>query len=452
MLCIAKIFSQRRRTLLLMLVGVLAVVVAGIWDAQRQSARGLVEIGREHRLLALSLAVQPDEQLEKAVQQLEATGQVAVLLRQPNSGGFLLSNGKQLLSQQLGNAFANQSRSVVIARSLATTIGLEARTAVAGIAPRLSSGPTSADGVVVVESAASERDRAHHAEWRAVLMVLLVSLLIVGFGMAALRRQRRELALRQKLRLHRAQHARDVELSRANRMATVAALASGFAHEIATPLGVIVGRVEQLRATLSSEGQANGNGKSARCLDAIAAQTEHIDRVIRGFLGLSRGDAPTMSSVSAAELARDAVNLVRHRFEHEKVELRVDAHDNDGPHVTCNATLFGQVLVNALINALEASEAGGVVRLDLTSSPESVAFSIVDQGQGIPLSAIAQVTEPFFTTKAKRGGTGLGLAIAKEIVTLHNGKLTLARRADLEGSATRGTRVTVQLPFAEDRQ
>ena len=113
MLCISKIFSQRRRTLLLMLVGVLAVVVAGVWDAQRQSARGLVEIGREHRLLALSLAVQPDEQLKKAVQQLEATGQVAVLLRQPNGGGFLLGNGKQLLSQQLDRAFADRSGSEI---------------------------------------------------------------------------------------------------------------------------------------------------------------------------------------------------------------------------------------------------------------------------------------------------------------------------------------------------
>jgi signal transduction histidine kinase len=314
MLCIVKISSQRRRTLLLMLAGVVAVVVAGVWDAQRQSARGLVEIGREHSLLAMSLAALPDEQLTKAVRQLEATEQVAVLLRKPNGSGFQLSNGNVLLSNQLDGAFASQSRSVVVPRSLAATIGLEARTAVAGIAPRTSTGPSSADGVVVVQSAASERDRARHSEWRAVLMVLLVSLLIVGFGLAALRRQRRELALRQKLRLNRAERARDVELSRANRMATIAALASGFAHEIATPLGVIVGRVEQLRPAVASD------GKATRFLDAIAAQTEHIDRVIRGFLGLTRGDTPTMSSASARELARNAADLVRHRFEHSKIE------------------------------------------------------------------------------------------------------------------------------------
>ena len=333
MLCIAKIISQRRRTLLLMLAGLVAVVVAGVRDAQRQSARGLVELGREHSLLAMSLALLPDEQLEKAIRQLEATEQVAVLLREPSGSGLQLSNGKTLLSAQLDHAFSNQARSVVVPRALATTIGLEARTAVAGIAPRTSTGPNSANGVVVVESAASERDRAKHSKWRAVLMVLLVSMLIVGFGLAALRRQRRELALRQKLRLNRAQHARDVELSRANRMATVAALASGFAHEIATPLGVIVGRVEQLRPALAND------GKATRLLDAIGTQTEYIDRVIRGFLGLTRGDAPTLSSTPALEIAHNAADLVRHRFGHAKIALQVDDSACNGARVMCDPTL-----------------------------------------------------------------------------------------------------------------
>ena len=104
------------------------------------------------------------------------------------------------------------------------------------------------------------------------------------------------------------------------------------------------------------------------------------------------------------------------------------------------------------MNALEASEAESSVRLTVQRSDKSVEFSIVDEGQGIALSAVEQVTEPFFTTKATRGGTGLGLAIAKEIVSHHHGKLSLARRADLEGAEARGTRVTVQLPLAEDTQ
>ena len=444
MFCISKIISQRRRTLLLMLAGVLAVVFAGIGDAQRQSERALRQLGREHRLLALSLAALPDEQLPGTVRQLEATGQVAVLLRQAKGGGFLLSNGKVLSSSELDAAFANQAPSVRIPRALASTIGLEARTAIAGLASRTATGAASPNGIAVVESAGVERDRARHAEWRAVLMVLVVGLLIVGFGLAALRRQRREAFLEQKLRLNRAERARDAELSRANRMATIAALASGFAHEIGTPLGVIVGRVEQLRS-----GSAN-DAKATRLLEAIAAQTDHIERVIRGFLGLTRGDVPSLSRVAASELARSAVDLVRHRFGPSQVSLTVDDQDKDDSFVACNATLFGQVLVNVLVNALEACEAGDAVRLEIARVGDSIEFSIVDQGHGIPRAAIERVMEPFFTTKSTHGGTGLGLAIAKEIVTHHRGQLNLARRADLEGMAVRGTCVTVRLPIAQE--
>ena len=445
MLCIPKIISQRRRTLWLTLAGLLAVVFAGIGDARRQSEHALDQLGREHRLLALSLAALPDEGLAGAVHQLEATGQVAVLLRQAKGGGFLLSNGKVLSSSELDTAFAENATSVRVPRALAATIGLEARTAIAGLASRTVTHPASPDGIAVIESAGAERDRARHAEWRAVLTVLVVGLLIVGFGLAALRRQRREASLEQKLRLNRAERARDAELSRANRMATIAALASGFAHEIGTPLGVIVGRVEQLRSASESD------AKATRLLDAIAAQTDHIDRVIRGFLGLTRGDVPSLSRVAASALAREAVDLVRHRFGPTQVTLTIDDRDKGDSFVACNATLFGQVLVNVLINALEACEAGDAVSLEIArAGVDSIEFSIVDQGNGIPRAAIEQVMEPFFTTKATRGGTGLGLAIAKEIVSHHRGQLTLARRADREGSAVRGTCVTVRLPIAEE--
>ncbi|HYQ02191.1 MAG TPA: HAMP domain-containing sensor histidine kinase [Polyangiaceae bacterium] len=444
MFSLPKIISQRRRTLLLMLVGVLAVVAAGIGDAQRQSERALDQMGRDHRLLALSLAALPDAQLSVAVQQLEATGQVAVLLWQARGAGFLLSSGSVLSSSELDAAFSSHAPSARLPRSLAATIGLGARTAIAGLAPRTSTGPASPQGVAVIESASAERDRARHAEWRAVLMVLVVSVLIVGFGVNALGRQRRESLLQQKLRLHRAERARDAELSRANRMATIAALASGFAHELATPLGVIVGRVEQLRTASAND------AKSVRLLDAISSQTEHIERVIRGFLGLTRGDTPNLSRVAASELAGAAAALVQHRFGQTQIALSVEDRDQGASFVACNSTLFGQVLVNLLINALEASEVGGSVRLELERTQANVEFSVVDQGHGIARATIEQAMEPFFTTKATRGGTGLGLAIAKEIVSHHRGELSLVRRADHEGAAVRGTRVTVRLPIAQE--
>ncbi|HET7540934.1 MAG TPA: HAMP domain-containing sensor histidine kinase [Polyangiaceae bacterium] len=439
-----KIVSQRRRTVLLMLVGVLAVAAAGIIDARRQSERALDQLGREHRLLALSLAALSDAQLTAAVRKLEASGEVVVLLRRPRAAGFSLGNGQVLFSRDLELAFSTSAPSVRLPRSLAATIGLGARTAIAGLAPRVPPAPESPNGIAVIESASVERDRARHAEWRAVLMVLLVSILILGFGLDALGRQRREALLQQKLRLTRAERARDAELSRANRMAAIAALASGFAHEIATPLGVIVGRVEQLRSASASD------AKVVRLLDAVAAQTEHIERVTRGFLALTRGDAPNLSRVAASQLVHAAVELVQHRFGQTQVTLSIDDRDQGASFVACNSTLFGQVLINLLINALEASEAGDRVCLELARNGDNVEFCVIDQGHGIPRATIEQAMEPFFTTKATRGGTGLGLAIAKEIVSHHRGELSLERRIDREGADARGTRVTVRLPIAQE--
>ncbi len=444
MLSVTTILTQRKRTWLLMLAGVIAVVLLGIGDAHRQSTRALRELGREHGLLASSLSGLGDRELVQAVHRLEASGRVAVLLREAGSTGFRLGNGKQLASPELDLAFQTHAPSAMLPRSMATTLGLGARTAVAGLAPRTRSAASAYDGVVVVESAAAERDRARHAEWRSVLSVLVVSLLIVGFGLFALRRQGRENALEQQVRLQRLESARDAELSRADRMATMAALGSGFAHEIATPLSVIVGRVEQLRAGLASD------ARSARFLDAIASQTEYIERVIRGFLALTRGDSPALARCSAIELCERAAELVRHRFVHARVSLSIEARGAEGAFVACDATLFGQALVNLLINALEASTAGAAVTLKVARVAGLVEFSVIDQGHGMQSAAIERVTEPFFTTKRDSGGSGLGLAIVKEITHHHRGQLSLTRRAELEGEHARGMRISVRLPLEQE--
>ena len=80
----------------------------------------------------------------------------------------------------------------------------------------------------------------------------------------------------------------------------------------------------------------------------------------------------------------------------------------------------------------------------------TVAFVVLDEGTGISESVIARATEPFFTTKSGKGGSGLGLAIAKEILTHHRGEITFDLRQTTEGSMQAGTRVTVQLPRAEE--
>ena len=443
---------SRSRTLLLTLFGVLVVAVAGVWDAQRQADDSLRQFTWDQHLLALALSTQLPRPAATssdagsgiaggflaAARTLESEGQVVVLLHRPDRRGFLLSDGRVFDSRALQGALDQGAPGVTLDREAARQLGLRPRAAVAGLA-RLPWPDEHDAAVAVVGSASAERDRGRHGEWRTVLTVLVVSLLILGFGVIALWRQRRELEMQRQLAVHETERQRDVELARADRMAAIAALSSGIAHEISTPLGVISGRVEQLTALPQDTNQL-------RLLGSIGEQVDRINKVIRGFLGLARGDAPTLTQVPAGQLVKEAAALVQHRFATGGVELRVAPSSVDQRPVACDPALFEQVLVNLLVNALEASDRGRVVELRVSSVKHQVLFEVIDEGHGITRTAIAHATEPFFTTKAKKGGSGLGLAIAREIVAHHRGELKLERRSDVDASLHPGTRASILLP------
>ncbi len=443
--------SRRFRTLLLTLFGVALVAGAGFWDARREADEALRQFTRDQHLLAVALSTQPPRAAPTtgdarvgmaggflmAARKLESEGDVVVLLHRPDRPGFLLSDGRVFDSPALLAALTRGSPGVTLDRDAARELGLQPRAAVAGIAA-LPWPDEHGAAVAVVGSASAERDRGRHSEWRTVITVLLVSLLILGFGAVALWRQRRELEMQRKLAIRDSEHERDVELARADRMAALAALSSGIAHEISTPLGVISGRVEQLTGVVR-------DAEPRRLLDSIGEQVERINKVIRGFLGLARGDAPTLIEVPAGQLVKETVALVQHRFVTAGVVLRVVNGGAAPRSVACDPALFEQVLVNLLINALEASERGQGVELRLSSAHNQVVFEVIDEGHGITRTAIAHATDPFFTTKAKKGGSGLGLAIAREIVAHHRGELRLERRAD-EAASCVGTRATICLP------
>jgi signal transduction histidine kinase len=222
-------------------------------------------------------------------------------------------------------------------------------------------------------------------------------------------------------------------LVRADKLATMGALATGIAHEVSTPLGVIVGRAEQLLPKVAADARA------AHSVNVISEQAERITRIVRAFLRLARGGTPTLEKVSPADLAGAALELVEHRFTKAGVSLESEIAAGL-PRVACDAKLFEQVLVNLLLNACDACTEGGRVELHVRAAGERVAFVVIDDGEGITPSVAERATEPFFTTKSEDAGTGLGLAIANEIVKHHHGELALTPRGD-----ARGTRATVEL-------
>jgi len=208
------------------------------------------------------------------------------------------------------------------------------------------------------------------------------------------------------------------------------------AHEVSTPLAVIVGRAEQLL------GRVQGDERATSVLGIVLGQAERIQQIIRRFLDMARGGPPSLRLVDPADIANAAAASVEHRFAKAGVALFRDLPP-DLPRVQCDRELLEQAVVNLLLNACDACAPGGRVTLDIRAVDGDIAFVVDDDGEGLPPGAAGRVTEPFFTTKPAGEGTGLGLAIAREIVQHHRGKLTI------EPLPPRGTRARIDVPADE---
>jgi signal transduction histidine kinase len=262
--------------------------------------------------------------------------------------------------------------------------------------------------------------------------------LVGAFGGVAIWRQRRELRLEQKLALAALAREREVRRGRLDKAATMLTLASGVAHELGTPLGVIVGRAEQLLE------RPGNDERSQRALRAILDQAGHINEVVRGFLELARGSRPALQSVAPDRVVAAALDLVAHRYAQAGVLLEAQL-PGDLPALECEPRLLEHALVNLLLNACDASSRGGRVEVRVEREGPSLCFSVVDDGPGIPEADAARATEPFFTTKPQGKGTGLGLAIVAEIAKSHRGSLRLTP------AAPHGTRAAVALPLQAEQ-
>jgi signal transduction histidine kinase len=433
-----------------MLLAIGGVMALAWWDSRRESDAVFRDVGDEQSVLADVVAVDLRAHLEAiahrspSVASLRAAdllgvldrrpGELRVLLAPPQGETFYASDDDRLVLPAVREALDRGLTSVRLTRDEASAAGLVARTAMAGIA-RVDAGSLGRWGVIAIGTAARQRDRETRAFWRLVLGVIIASGLILAFGGLALRKQRKELALEQELTVAHVQQARDDRLARAERVATMGTFAMGVIHEVSTPLGVIVGRAEQLR------GRAGQDERAVYAAQTILQQVDRIQVVIRRFLDMARGGPPVLAKERAGELVRAAASSVEHRFVKAGVSLATDT-PAEALLVLCDRALLEQALVNLLLNACDACQAGGHVLAAVRSDAERVAFVVTDDGEGIAPDAAARAKEPFFTTKAPGTGTGLGLAIASEIAKSLRGELTIAP------NGVGGTRASIEIPAA----
>jgi two-component system, NtrC family, sensor kinase len=235
-------------------------------------------------------------------------------------------------------------------------------------------------------------------------------------------------------------HRRELELERrlqhAERLATIGTLASGLAHEIGTPMGVIRARAEYLlkfKLPLA---------KNQEGLEIIVGQSDRISRIVRMLLDYARPRESLRVACDVRPIIERALGLVETEAVRRNVAVLTELGDKP-LIVDCDGDQLQQVFVNLAINALDAmADNGGTFRVsaETENSEPRLKITFEDTGTGVLPQHRGNVFDPFFTTKEPGKGTGMGLAVSQSIVRDHNGEITF-------DSGPSGTRFYVTLPM-----
>jgi signal transduction histidine kinase len=217
-------------------------------------------------------------------------------------------------------------------------------------------------------------------------------------------------------------------------LATVGELASGVAHEIRNPLTGVRGALELALRRLPPEEPARP------LLEEAQQQLARIEGATTQLLRFARPPELREVTVDASLLVERALHVVASRAATAGLTLREERAPAAAP-VRVDPELMVQVLVNLMLNGIEAMTDGGTLTVSLARRSPDVWISVGDTGPGVPLEARADIFRPFFTTKHQ--GTGLGLSISQQIVARHHGAL---RVEDAPGG---GAIFIVVLPLAD---
>lgn len=223
------------------------------------------------------------------------------------------------------------------------------------------------------------------------------------------------------------------QLRRADRLSALGELSAGLAHEIRNPLGSIEGAVKILgRPELPNGTRQEFTGLASR-------EVERLKGLLTTFLEFARPQPPRRAASDVNLLLESVVKLASETASMANVHFRVESR-GELPSVSIDQEQIKQVLLNLVINAVQAMPQGGRIFLRAIPDGENVRVEIEDEGTGIPPEDLERVFDPFFTTRSH--GTGLGLSIAYQIVSQHGGHISGRSNAE------RGMTFAVTLPVA----
>ncbi len=227
-------------------------------------------------------------------------------------------------------------------------------------------------------------------------------------------------------RLHRTQ------MSRAEHLATLGELATGLAHEIRNPLAGIAGVIEIVSRDLPPTSPARAVIKDVRL------EIAQINRIVTDLLETARPHPPQIRLSNLNTTVEHAVMLARQQVLSKPIKIELQKAP-DLPEVEHDSDQIHQVLLNLLLNAVQAVTGAGTVNVDIRSQDGFASVMVSDTGRGISPQHFSNIFRPFYTTKGN--GTGLGLSLARRIVEEHHGRI------EVNSVVGKGSKFTVLLPF-----
>lgn len=224
------------------------------------------------------------------------------------------------------------------------------------------------------------------------------------------------------------------QLRHADRLATIGQLAAGVGHELNEPLANILGFAQLLRRDPALPASAHED------LEKIIAAALHAREVIRKLLLFARQTPQQRGQVYLNQLVHDGLYFLEARCKKQGVELVRELADGL-PAITADPALLTQVLVNLVVNAIQAMPDGGRLTVRTRPEPGYVVLAIEDTGVGMSADVLRRIFDPFFTTKDVGEGTGLGLSVAHGIISAHGGRI------DVRSAPGQGSCFEVRLPL-----
>jgi signal transduction histidine kinase len=224
------------------------------------------------------------------------------------------------------------------------------------------------------------------------------------------------------------------QLRHADRLATIGQLAAGIAHELNEPLGNILGFAELAK-------QASGLPQQVgQDIEKIVTASLYAREIIRKLMLFARQMPQQTSHVDLNHIVAEALSFFEARFAKEGIKL-VRALAADLPAIVADASQLTQVLVNLVVNAIQAMPTGGTLTVQTFADASHVALIVEDTGIGMSEEVMKQIFVPFFTTKGVGQGTGLGLPVVHGIVSSHGGSI------QVQSQVGQGTRFEIRLPI-----